>query len=108
MKSTLIQLGAAAAAIGSICGLVLMFGLDLPPYASMARAENIEQSLEVQNQQILENSLFVWEARRDDAEYELARDPEDSRAANELRRAKIMIHRIECQLEIGENCGDVQ
>ena len=104
MRTSLISVGAAASALAAIFGMMILIGWDIPPYASMARAENIEKSLEIQGSAMLQNSLFVWEQRRDDAEKELKRDPEDPRAKDDLRKANKMVDRIECQLGIGKDC----
>ena len=106
MKAGIIQAGAVAVAISAVFGLFIMVGWDVPPYSSMARAESLEQAVKVQNQQLLENSLFVWESKRDDAEDDLQTEPNDVRAKRDLRRSEKMIDKIECQLGIGVNCKE--
>ena len=106
MKAGIIQAGAMAGALAAIFGLFIMVGWDVPPYASIARAENLEQAIKTQNQQLLETSLFVWESKRDDAEDDLQTEPNDVRAKRDLRRSEKMIDKIECQLGIGVNCKE--
>ena len=106
MKAGIIQAGAVAAALAAIFGLFVMMGWDIPPYASIVRAENLEQAVKTQNQQLLENSLFIWESRRDDAEDDLQTEPNDVRARRDLRRSEKMIDKIECQLGIGVDCKE--
>ena len=106
MKAGIIQAGAMAGALAAIFGLFIMMGWDIPPYASIVRAENLEQAVKTQNQQLLENSLFMWESKLDDAEEDLQADPNDTDAKKKKRRAVKMIDKIECQLGIGMNCKE--
>lgn len=98
----IVKIGATAAAISSIIGLMWILGFDFPPWPAKAELIQLAGNLEktVETQQELTKELLLL--RRDyyigieeKAEADLQVNPSSSSAKRELRRAQDSIKQID-------------